>query len=458
MSLTPACALIAVLAFVLSVKPASAVQLPDPIEDPNFHFNGAYDDNKVVLGGLLFFDKILSGNENISCGTCHHALTSTVDGLPLAIGEGAAGIGIARDLGTGLNAVPERLARNSMSLFNLGHKSFVAAFHDGRIEVDGGQPSGFASPAGNDLPLLLDTVMAAQTLFPLAAGTEMAGQVGENPQADLAAANDFLGVWAHISAKIQAVPDYVAMFLEVFNPAGGTNTPVSQASDIGPVHIANSIFAWEASVFRADNTPFDRYLRGDRRAMGNSAKRGMRLFFSRAGCSGCHSGAMLTDQGFHSIALPQIGPGAGDGIDGHDDTGRERVTGDPADRYRFRTPPLRNVALSAPYGHDGAYDDLETMVRHHMDAVTSLATYDQTQVLMPSRPDLDANDFVVMDDPSRVAAIAASNEVPTLDRALKDKDVASILDFLQQGLTDPRSMDLRSVVPLVVPSGLPVFD
>ena len=220
----------------------------------------------------------------------------------------------------------------------------------------------------------------------------------------------------------------------------------------------DSIFAWEASVFRADNTPFDRYLRGDRKAMSSSAKRGMRLFFGRAGCSDCHSGAMLSDHAYHSIAMPPIGPGTGDGIDGHDDVGRERVTGDAADRYRFRTPTLRNVALTMPYGHDGAYNDLETMVRHHLDAVGALTTYDRTQVLMPSRPDLDAVDFIVMDDPSRVAAIAASNEAFPPARALKDKDIANILDFLQQGLTDPRSVDLRSVVPLTVPSGLPVFD
>ncbi|HBC55680.1 MAG TPA: hypothetical protein DCZ03_00815 [Gammaproteobacteria bacterium] len=70
--------------------------------------------------------------------------------------------------------------------------------------------------------------------------------------------------------------------------------------------------------------------------------------------------------------MPQIGPGRGNGLDGHDDFGREQVTGDPADRYKFRTPSLRNVALNAPYGHAGAFDSLRAVVEHHIDTLNSI--------------------------------------------------------------------------------------
>jgi cytochrome c peroxidase len=426
--------------------------------DGDFHFAGGYDDDKVVLGKLLFYDKILSGNLNMSCGSCHHGLLRGVDGLPLAIGEGATGLGTVRNLGAAADAVPGRVPRHTMPLYNLGHKSLTAAFHDGRVEVDPQQPSGYATPAGNDLPLYVDTVMAAQAFFPVAESTEMAGQAGENAQADLAAASDLPAVWEHIAAKIRNVPEYVARFAVVYRPALEPNIPVTQASDISYVHVANAIFAWEASTFRSQNTPYDRFLAGDRKSLSRSAKKGLKLFFGRAGCGECHAGVLLTDNEFHSIALPQIGPGKGDGADGHDDYGRERVTGNPADRYRFRTSPLRNVALTAPYGHDGAFRDLESMLRHHFDATASLNSYDQSQVVLPSRPDLDALDFIVMNDPARVAAIAAMNDVAPLQRPLSDEEIAYLMDFLVQALTDPDMLDARESVPPTVPSGLPVAD
>ena len=183
-----------------------------------------------------------------------------------------------------------------------------------------------------------------------------------------------------------------------------------------------------------------------------------KLFFGKAECDECHSGALLTDNDYHSLAVPQIGPGAGDGPDGLDDYGRERVTGDVADRFRFRTPPLRGVALTAPYGHAGAYHDLETMVRHHFDAVAGLEGFQRGQVQQPSRPDVDATDFAVLDDAARVAAIAASSDLPALSRPLSDDQIGWLMDFLEQGLTDPDFFDRRRLVPLTVPSGLPVFD
>jgi cytochrome c peroxidase len=123
---------------------------------------------------------------------------------------------------------------------------------------------------------------------------------------------------------------------------------IDAASDITYGHAANAISAFERVIWRADDSPFDRYLRGDKKAMSKSAIAGMKLFYKgRKGpaCADCHSGVLQTDHAFHAIAMPQIGAGKGDGSDGHEDFGRERVTGAYADRNTFRTPSARRYPL-----------------------------------------------------------------------------------------------------------------
>jgi len=439
-----------------ATAPADAI-LPQPLRAADLAFGGAPDPNQVELGRLLFFDKILSGNQNISCGTCHHGVLGTGDGWSLGIGEGGHGLGRGRDTGSGADAVSERVPRNAPPYFNLAHVGMTSAFHDGRVEIDPSQPSGFATPAGDALPLHLVDVMAAQAMFPVTSSTEMAGHPGENAQADMAASGDLPATWEFIAAKVRAIPAYVDMFVSVYHD--DPNIPVSTAADVTYVHIANAIAAWEAGdpLLLADDTPFDRYLRGRKGSLSQRARLGMRLFFGQAGCSDCHSGTLLTDMDFHSIGMPQIGPGKGDGFDGHEDFGRERVTKDPDDRYRFRTPPLRNVALTGPWGHDGAYATLEGILDQHLNCRRATASYDISQAIMPSRPDLDAIDFLVQNDPVRVAAIADSCELRAgrLDRRKK----ALLLEFLVQGLTSPKALQhLGAIVPETVPSGLPVAD
>ncbi|MEH6610781.1 MAG: cytochrome c peroxidase [Halioglobus sp.] len=211
----------------------------------------------------------------------------------------------------------ERVPRNAPPVFNLGASEFHRMFHDGRVEDIPGNPGSFISPAANNLTL----------------------------------------VWEILETKLQAIPAYVTLFQNAY-PGG-----VVAAQDLTYVHAANAIAAFEAEAWRFDNSPFDQYLRGDHQAMSVSAQRGMRLFYGKAGCSGCHAGVFQTDHEFHAIAMPQIGPGKGDGTDGREDFGRERVTGSVAERYRFRTPTLRNIALTAPYGHAGAYNSLAAVVR-----------------------------------------------------------------------------------------------
>lgn len=420
---------------------------------------------KVELGRVLMFDKILSGNKNISCGTCHHSLANTGDGLSLPVGEGGEGLGVTRNVGSGDDLIHERVPRNAPPVFNLGDNSFHTLFHDGRVSTVGGEtfPSGCITPAGHDLPDTLENVLACQAMFPVTSATEMAGQVGENPIADAAAASNLAGpggVWELLAQRLQAIPEYVAMFQAAF-PGD-----VISASDITYAHAANAISAFEGVAWRADNSPFDQYLRGDKDAMSKNAKKGMRLFYkgdnNGHACAECHSGLYQTDHDFHAIAMPQIGAGRGSNspgqTEGKEDFGREQVTGDANDILKFRTPSLRNVILTVPYGHSGAYNTLRAVVEHHLDALNALYEYnDNRQAVLPTHPTLDAENYAAMDDPSIVDFIAAHNELAPF--AYSDEDVDRIIDFLH-ALTDPGSVDLRTDQDVVngVPSDLPLDD
>lgn len=435
---------------VSTVTAGGGHDLPDAVTDADYFNKGMPNMAEVMLGKALFFDKILSGNQNVSCATCHHALTDTGDGLSLPIGEGGRGLGVTRDTGSGLDAVVERVPRNAPPVFNLGADSFSVMFHDGRVSADSSQPSGFKTPAGDSLPAGLNNALAAQAMFPVTSATEMAGQNGENSVANAAAMGDLAGpngVWAQLADRLRVNAKYSMMFSDAYGISD---------SEISMVYVANAIAAFEAEAWRADNSAFDRYLRGDEKALSQSAKKGMKLFYGEAGCSSCHSGKFQTDNGFHSIAMPQIGAGKGHDIDGHGDFGREAVTGMMQDRYRFRTPSLRNVALTGPWGHDGAYNSLKNIVQHHLDPVASILSYDcLSEPVLPSRADLDAVDCLVQNDASRVAEIASANELRAV--ALQENQVMALMDFLD-ALTDPGSIDLRSDVPKSVPSGLSLAD
>lgn len=411
----------------------------------------------VRLGQMLFFDKILSGNRNISCATCHSPVVATVDGLSINIGTGGEGLAVLRDAGTG--AVPPlprdphlRGSRNMTPLFNLGHEQFTKLFWDGRVQVDPSFPQGFRTPALEDLPYGFDHALDALSIFAETDRQEMRGEPGTNEVADAAAANPDhpqIAIWNALVARVVAIPEYVDLFGAAFPNLRGNPKKISI------VHVGTAIGAFQAAAFRSDNSPFDRYLRGDTRAMSDRAAEGMQIFYGRAGCASCHSGVFQTDMGFHAIGMPQIGPGFGDGVGGHEDFGREGVTGDPADRYRIRTPSLRNVVLTGPWGHDGAFNSLRAVIEHHLDPVMSLQHYDRSQAVLPSRPDLDALDFIALDDPGVTASIVRAIEIEP--QPLSDYEIDRLLDFME-ALTDPSAGDLRKTVPKRVPSGLPLAE
>ena len=175
-------------------------------------------------------------------------------------------------------------------------------------------------------------------------------------------------------------------------------------------------------------------------------------FYGDAGCAACHSGWFQTDHDFHAIAMPQLGPGKAARFEIHArDEGRGRVTGDAADAYRFRTPSLRNVALTGPFGHSGAYATLEGVVRHHLDPVASLNSYDPTRAILPM---LDgAKDLRVVENAADTRQIALANGLQPV--ALSEAEIADLLAFLN-ALTDEDAVKGRLGIPETVPSGLRV--
>ncbi|HSC13784.1 MAG TPA: cytochrome c peroxidase, partial [Gammaproteobacteria bacterium] len=410
-------------------------RLPAPARDTDFQQPRT---ELVELGRLLFFDKEQSGNRDIACATCHSPLIATGDGLSTNIGTGGEGLSVSRGAGHYPPRSRDPLSRgqrNMTPLFNLGHAQFDRFFWDGRLAVDPSIPQGFLTPAGANLPFGFPSALAALSVFAQTERQEMLAEPGTNELADASLLHAEPGVWAGLVRRLGAIPEYVELFTAAFPEVGGDGDRITI------VHVGSALAAFQAVAFRSDNSPFDRYLRGDRTAMGAAAVRGTHLFYGRAGCAGCHGGVFQTDLGFHAIGVPQIGPGMGDGPSGREDFGRERVTHDPDDRYRFRTPSLRNVALTGPWGHDGAFNSLAAIVRHHLSPQNSLARYDPAQVVMPPRPDLDALDLVVHGDRAVVAAIASAIELGPLQPALAEREVLDVLEFLH-ALTDPSATDL----------------
>lgn len=274
---------------------------------------------KVQLGRRLFFDRRLSHNETFSCAICHvpeQGFTSNELATPVGI-EGRS------------------VRRNAPTLLNVAYVE--RPFHDGR-----------------------ETSLEQQIWGPLLARNEMG--------------NPSVGV---VLERIAAIPEYPPLFEEAF-PGRGLELET----------LGMAIASYERTLLSGD-APFDRWRGGDGGAMTPAARRGFELFAGRAGCQGCHpvDSPLLSDGEFHNTGVGfarsmrpsasgvqrvQVAPGSFLEVDRHviasvsspppNDLGRYEITGDPADRWRYRTPTLRNVALTAPYMHDGSLATLSEVV------------------------------------------------------------------------------------------------
>lgn len=384
----------------------------------------------VRLGQALIFDPILSGNRNIACATCHLPGFGTGDGRSLSIGQG--GVGEGPDRATMHGAV---IPRNAPPLFNMSAMRHL--FWDGRVQLE---PNGeVRTPAGVHVTPPMRRAfefgpISALAMFPVTNRAEMRADSGN----ELAEVRDekIDGIWKGLMRRLGDIPEYRAMF-EAAYP--GTPFPSMTFA-----HASNAIAGFVVDRYTFASTPWDRFLAGDDGAMTARQVEGAKTFLTLK-CSICHNGAAFSDEQFHNVAVAQIGPGEGNGASGHDDFGRMNVTDDPADRYRFRTTPLRNVELTGPYGHDGAIMSLRAFIEHYSESDRKLHSYDVMQLEPSLRATLQPT----------ATQILAQRDTLLNGVVLTNELVDKLMDYMS-ALTDDAARDLRSSIPARVPSGLPI--
>jgi cytochrome c peroxidase len=384
----------------------------------------------VRLGQALAFDKVLSGNRDIACMTCHLPTFATGDGRSLSIGQGATGLGTSRVHPDGLF-----IPRNAPPLFNLF--ALQPLFWDGRISKD--ELGTIHTPAGAALTPAMTQVfefgtLSALPLFPVVSREEMRAFGGN----ELAAVSDDHPeqVWQALMVRLGGIPEYRRMFEAAY--------PGQRFGQMSFAHASNAIAGFFTGRLSFNNSPWDRFLAGNDAAMTPVQLQGAKNFMS-ARCSICHNGPALTDNKFHNVAVAQFGPGKGDGPSLRDDFGRFRETGIPADRYAFRTPALRNVELTAPYGHNGAFFSLRDFVDHYSESDVKLLNFNISQL----EPLLQATVL-----PTQAEILATRD--PLLTGVFFPPQVVDEVTEFMNALTDPAARNLQAVVPGRVPSGLPV--
>lgn len=276
--------------------------IPRGLPIPNAPASNPMSAIKVQLGCRLFFERSLSINEKQSCASCHRPELAFTDGR-------------ARSVGTTGAVLP----RNSMTLANVAYSPALTWANSRVLTLE----------QQSDLPLFAE--------HPVEMGLNQTGDVAIERLARDARYRD---------AFRQSFPD-----------------------DSSPVSIANvqrAIAAFERTLI-SGRSAFDRYLYDDERtALTEDAQRGMALFFSpRSGCSTCHSGPNFSGP---ISTREQSAPRAAfarNGLAPSDDVGLASITMDARDSGQFRVPTLRNIAITAPYMHDGRFSRLEEVLEHY---------------------------------------------------------------------------------------------
>lgn len=267
---------------------------------------------------------------------------------------------------------------------------------------------------------------------------------------------------------MNATPSYVSKFSAIFPQAAGGHVTFAQ--------IGAAIAEFEFTLVFAD-APLDRFARGDKKALTPQQKRGASLFFGKADCVACHSVAGESNESFsdfqvHVAGIPQVAP-AGFGIvpggnpqnpedfpgnfefsgpDHNEDFGREELTGDPVDRYAFRTAPLRNLAVQPAYFHNGAFTNLKDALLYHAN----------TEKLAHRYNPVDANlapDLTVRLGPIAPVLKRIDPRLSALGKLkLSDQEIDDLVEFLEGGLLDERALpaNLSKLIPVSVPSGRPI--
>ncbi|TML29620.1 MAG: hypothetical protein E6G26_03040 [Actinobacteria bacterium] len=395
------------------------------------------DHRLANVGRFLWFDTITGLNDDNTCAGCHSPTNGFGDSQPIAIGIGNNGI-VGPDRTGPRNMRHTPMVLNTAFFPKLMWNSRFASLSVNPFDNTAGFE--FPAPEGTSLsgePHLLD----AQAFIPPTERTEVAGFAFRGNNDDIR---------AEVMHRLNQTEQYRRLFGEVFEP-------VRQGAPINYDMFARAIAEFEFTLTFA-NAPIDRYARGETGAMTRSEKRGALLFFGKAGCVGCHavagsSNEMFSDFREHAIGVPQLVPKVTnnefDGEPENRDFGREEVSRRTADRYAFRTPSLRNVAVEAAFMHDGAFTSLAGAIRHHLDPFASLLAYNPVAQGLPSDlsgPISPTLPLLLQLDP-RIAS------PPSLTRS----EFRDLLAFVRDGLLDPRAKPgyLRQLVPESLPSGRP---
>lgn len=343
---------------------------------------------RIDLGHKLFFDPILSGPQDVACSTCHLPRFGFTDGRQFGVGAGGSGLGPDRTL-------PEpplrQMPRNSPTVLNAG----LYGRHGSSPTVNGMMFWGGTAFGLED-----------QVLNPLTADKEMRGLAYGKVQA-----------LDSVLVRLRGIPEYVDLFSAAYPDVAAVH-----GDDVTRLITATTLRRAIASYVRelvTPDSPFDRALRGDASALTSDQRAGLALFIGEAGCVDCHTGPLLSDFSQHVLGTAQQGMGR-DTTPG-DDVGWGEAGGVP---YAFRTPPLRQVELTAPYFHAGTAETLEDVLRFKRRGTS--------------------------DNPR----VDGSSLDPLVHRlALTDREVEQLVAFLHS-LTDHTSIeDPLFLAPKRVPSG-----
>ena len=423
---------------------------------------------KAELGKMLFFDSILSGTKDTSCGTCHRPMQATVDGVSLPAGSLARHDPLtgARTPGSEQNYMP----RNVPDLFNRGDALFTSFFWDKNIqsvEIDGQMqfaifermdrraPQNFfrvLSGQGFEATMMAspENLLAAQNMMPVLNRDELRGPSGSvdvcgepNELASVPDSNPET-VWKRLMARLLEHEAYRELFRAAY--------PEVPEERLSFVHAANGLSAFISDAYTLTDSPWDRFLEGEDEALTDEALRGATLFYGKAQCSSCHSGTMMTDLKPYNLGVTPLGHGPSS----RQTTTRKldrgvahRSHSDFHDDFGFRTPPLRNVALTAPYMHNGIYTSLAQVIVHKNDATKALYSYDTTLLRPEFRP-------AAFHGEESFAQVEETLDVMfKRPLGLEYNEILDLVAFLE-ALTSPQARDLSHTRPERVPSGLPI--
>lgn len=391
------------------------------------------------LGRMLWFDTLTGLNDDNACAGCHSPTAGFGDTQSIAIGIENNGV-------VGPHRTGPRNLRRAPMVINTAF--FPNLMWNSRFVALSGNPfdnsAGFQFPPPEGLTLSYQPhLLTAQAFIPPTERTEVAGF-------DFPGDND--AIRGEVLNRLNANLAYRRLF--------GRNFPeVKAGAPITFDMFGRAIAEFEFSLTFA-NAPIDRYARGDLRALTEKEKQGALLFFGAARCSTCHSVAgesneMFSDFQDHVIGVPQIAPqvtnNTFDGPGANEDFGLEQITSDPADRYKFRTSPLRNVALQPTFMHNGAFTKLEDAVRYHLDAVGSAKSY------TPASQNLSSD----LRGPLGPIEPVLARLDPTLATPVRltREQFYQLIAFVRDSLLDPRATPdhLRRLVPRSMPSDRPVM-